>query len=109
FDARWEQLTAPGKVFANYRQFPGFPNPHIRTSGFMLRRARLMPFQPADIKTKMDAIAFESGDNGLTAQLRRAGLAALVCTKDGRGFDVRDWPRSGTFRLGDQPNLILTD
>jgi hypothetical protein len=109
YQTRWEQMTAPGKVFADYGQFPAFPNPHIRTSGFMLRRAHLTTFQPSQIKTKMDALAFESGGNGLTAQLRRAGLAAIVCANDGRGYDVRDWSRSGTFRQGDQSRLILTD
>jgi hypothetical protein len=109
FRARWETLTQPGRMFANYRHFPTFPNPHIRTSGFMVRRLQLAAFEPSQIKTKMDAHAFESSAAGLTAQLRRAGLTAIVVTKDGRGYDVRQWPRSRTFRLGEQQNLILTD
>src|SRR6202042_3815101 len=26
-----------------------------------------------------------------------------------RGYDVREWPNSGTFRLGDQQNLLFGD
>lgn len=109
FRARWEALTSPGEVFAEYRRFPTFPNPHIRSSGFMVRRAHLAPFTPSAIKTKMDALLFESNAEGLTARIRKAGLAALVIANDGQGYDVHRWSRSSTYRLGDQAKLILTD
>jgi hypothetical protein len=75
----------------------------------MLRRDRLAAFDPAKIQTKLDACAFESGFDGLTAQLRRAGLAAVVVSNDGKGYDVDEWAHSRTFRLFDQSSLILTD
>jgi hypothetical protein len=109
FCAHWEKLTAPGAAFEYCRRFPVFPNPHIRSNGFMVRRLRLVPFEPSQIQTKMDACAFESGLDSLTAQLRRAGLAAIVVTNDGEGYDVPDWWRSNTFCLGDQSKLLLTD
>lgn len=90
-------------------RYPGFPNPHIRTTGFMIRRDRLLAHDRASMRTKDDSYAFESGFDGLTVQVRRAGLAAVVVAKDDRDFDVPDWPRSGTFRLGDQRNLLVTD
>ena len=75
----------------------------------MVRRTRLLAFDPAQIKTKYDACAFESGLDSLTAQVRREGLSALVVTNDGQGYDVADWWRSGTFRLDREERLILTD
>ena len=102
FQAHWQILTSPGMPLADHRRFPSFPNPHIRTNGFMVRRDRLATFQPSQIKTKFDACAFESGVDSLTTQLRRAGLAAVVVASDGRGYDVPDWCRSGTFRIGEQ-------
>ena len=59
--------------------------------------------------SKSDANRFESGRHGLTAALRRQGLAAIVVGRDGRGYDVPDWPSSRTFRLGEQENLLLSD
>jgi hypothetical protein len=109
FERYWANLVRPDAVFADYRRFPAFPNPHIRSNGFMVRRARLMPFDPSKISGKLDACAFESGRDSLTAQVRRAGLAAVLVANDGQGYDVPDWSRSGTFRLGDQSKLILTD
>jgi hypothetical protein len=109
FESYWATLTRPNNALADYCRFPAFPNPHIRTNGFMVRRIRLASFDPSKIETKLDACAFESGAEGLTAQLRRKGLAAIVVSRDGQGYDVSDWSRSGTFRLGDQRNLILMD
>jgi hypothetical protein len=40
---------------------------------------------------------------------RRAGLSAIVVARDGTGYEVADWARSKTFRLGTQSGLILTD
>ncbi len=109
FQALWEKLTGPEMSFSEYKRFPAFPNPHIRTNGFMLRRKHLARFDAAQMDTKFNACAFESGTDSLTAQLRRDGLAALVVTSDGAGYDVPHWSRSETFRLGGQTRLILTD
>ena len=109
FLGRWETLTAPGMPFADYRRFPAFPNPHIRSNGFMVRRCQLVSFEPTQIQTKLDACAFESSSESLSAQLRRAGLAAIIVDNVGQGYDVPDWWRSDTFRLGEQSKLIMTD
>jgi len=109
FQPHWRALLMAGKMFAALAPIPAFPNPHIRSNGFMLRRDRLTPFQNAQIATKDDACLFESGPDSLTAQLRRGGLSAIVVGRDGKGYDVPDWWRSRTFRLGDQANLLLTD
>jgi len=109
FRDHWRKLTAHGITFADFLRFPAFPNPHIRSSGFMVRRMHLLTFESSQIKTKYDACAFESGVDSLTARVRREGLAALVVTNDGEGYDVPDWWRSGTFRQGNEEKLLLTD
>jgi hypothetical protein len=110
---RWldERFNAHLRSFesSHWTTFPRFPNPHIRTNGFMLRADRLLPFEPEKIRSKEDSYSFESGADGLTARLRRAGLSALLIGRDGQAFDVADWPRSTTYRLGDQANLLLHD
>lgn len=108
FQTHWEKLLR-GKIFRAIGSFPNFPNPHIRSNGFMLRRDRLALFDAATIANKDDACFFESGPNSLTAQIRRAGQAAVVVGRNGQGYDVSEWPRSATFRLGDEANLLVTD
>jgi hypothetical protein len=102
-------LIWPGAPPFDFQQFPAFPNPHIRSNGFMIRRERLLNLESAATPTKMDASLFESGVNSLTARVRRDGLAAIVVGRDGNGYDVPDWWKSGTFRLGDQRNLLIAD
>jgi hypothetical protein len=108
---RWKALARlwPGAQTIDIRQFPSFPNPHLRSNGFIIGRERLRRFDRIRIGSKSDANRFESGRHGLTAALRRQGLAAIVVGRDGSGYDVPDWPSSRTFRLGEQENLLLTD
>jgi len=107
----WQTLSRiwPGQQMADIRRFPRFPNPHIRSNGFLIRRERLLQFDRSTIRSKSDAMIFESGLGGLTARLRRAGLAAIVVGRDGSGYDVATWPQSRTYRSGCQDNLLLFD
>jgi hypothetical protein len=108
FEAHWEALLR-GEVFRAIALFPKFPNPHIRSNAFMLRRDHLAVFDGVTIASKDDACFFESGPNSLTAQIRRAGQSAIVVGRNGQSYDVPEWPYSATFRLGDQANLLVTD
>jgi len=87
---------------------PRFPNPHIRSNAFMIRRSQLLAFDWPAIVTKDDTSRFESGYNSLTARLRKQGFSALVVGRDG-AYDIPKWPTSGTFRSGSQSNLLLSD
>ena len=106
---RWKTYTADGHAMARLARFPRFPNPHIRTNGFLVRRSHLLSTPYGVIADKLDACEFESGEDGLTQQLRRQGLRAVLVDRDGTGFDVADWWRSRTFRLNDQRGLLMSD
>lgn len=106
---RGTELIWPGAPELDTRVFPRFPNPHIRSNGFLVKRTRLLSLDLAKVHTKADANLFESGLESLTAQIRRAGLEAVVVGRDGTGYAVADWAQSRTFRAGDQGNLLLGD
>jgi hypothetical protein len=89
--------------------YPPFPNPHIRTNAFMLRRDRLLALRVAGIGSKQDAYRFESGPASLTRQIQAAGLEALVVGRDGKAYRVEDWYESQTYCSGDQDNLLISD
>ena len=105
---RWRTYTADGEMTRLLR-FPAFPNPHIRSTGFLVLREHLVAARHGEIRDKLDACEFESGADSLTWQLRRQGLRALVVDRAGTGFDVADWTRSRTFRLSDQQGLMMDD
>lgn len=86
-----------------------WPNPHIRTNGFMIRRELLLSFGFTPPKDKVGCYAFESGPQSLTKRVLALGLKTLVVGANGVAYDIPDWPISKTFRLGNQENLLLHD
>lgn len=106
---RGSALIWPGAPELDASEFPAFPNPHVRSNGFMVLRERFVALTGMDFKSKADANLFESGHGSITAQIRKSGLAAVVVGADGRPYMVQDWPKSRTFRLGDQGNLLIAD
>jgi hypothetical protein len=58
---------------------------------------------------KMDVHRFESGKKSLTRQVLQMHLSVLVVGKNGVGYEKEDWNVSGTFRQGNQDNLLIGD
>ena len=91
-------------------RFPKFPNPHLRSNAFALRRVLANEvFRTTAIKTKLDAYLLESGPGGITRQVMMKGLTCLIVGRDGRGYGPDWWAISRTFRLGRQENLLVHD
>jgi hypothetical protein len=91
------------------REYPRFPNPHLRTSAFMLERERLRSFGLAHLPDKRSTYLLESGRASITRRLHEQGLRAVVVGRDGSVYDVDAWPASHTFRSGEQENLLIAD
>jgi hypothetical protein len=89
--------------------FPRFPNPHIRTTGFMIRHDVLKTIRVASPKRKVDTYRLESGRAGITAQVRRLDLRTVVVGRDGAAHEPASWPESFTFWAGGQQNLLIAD
>lgn len=95
----------------NIRDFPSFPNPHLRSNAFIVRRELFVDYvAPHQIPLcKRDAHKLESGRAGFTAFLQSRGLKTLVTGADGRVYRTKQWVDSGTFRVPGQPNLLVAD
>jgi hypothetical protein len=89
--------------------FPPFPNPHVRTNGFMIWTSVWQQVTIPRIRSKLDALQFESGFHSLTRQVRRLSLDALLVGADGRAYKTDDWHKSNSFRQADQDNLLIAD
>jgi hypothetical protein len=90
-------------------EYEPFPNPHVRTNGFMLRRPVALALRWGPYRTKNDALRGESGRSGLSRQAQALGLRNLVVGRDGRSYEPHDWPLGCTFRCRDQSNLMIAD
>lgn len=114
----WHYLRQPeiGLVGAtgNYEAAVGgsiaFPNPHLRTTAFMIGRSDfLKAYGGKTVADKSAAYSLEHGDNSLMAQCLQNGLKTVVVGRNGRGYEPYFWPISGTFRQGNQDNILIYD
>lgn len=97
--AGWESLSADTP----------FPNPNIRTTGFMIDRKLFVSIEPETLDRKYDGNLFEAGPQSMTRRIEALGLLARIIGRDGRMFSKDQWPESGTFRSRDQENLLFAD
>jgi hypothetical protein len=95
----------------NILDFASFPNPHLRTNAFLVRRELFVSFMRTQKipRCKRDAGKIESGRSGLGNYLASRGLKAVVAGADGKVYEPKLWMRSGTFRVPGQPNLLVAD
>jgi hypothetical protein len=89
--------------------YPRWPNAHVRTNAFVMRRDLFLRTVGTPVRTKSEAQRYESGRRGLTRRIVSYGLSPVVVGADGLAYPVSEWPSSHTFRLGTQPNLLVED
>lgn len=109
--ARSLQALRTMRYWNEFRHFPPFPNPHLRSTGIVVRSDLLADFArvnspPVD---KMAALKLESGHSGLSRFAEQRGARLIVAGSDGNAYAQQDWPDSRTFRSGRQENLIISD
>jgi hypothetical protein len=97
------------KLPTKRRAFPRFPNPHIRTTAFMLRRDLALTLGLERARDKDAAYLLESGRRSITRQVQARDLRAVVVGRDGHVYDFAQWPHSRTYRGGEQANLLVAD
>jgi hypothetical protein len=89
--------------------FLPFPNPHLRTNGFMVDRELMLDLDWPTPRSKAHAWALESGKRSISRQVWERGLEVLVVGRDGVAYPSERWCESATFRSGDQANLLIAD
>jgi hypothetical protein len=96
-------------VWEPVRDFPLFPNYHLRTNAFMGTRQTLCRVRIEPMRIKLSAYKFESGKDSLTNQVLNLGLKALVVGRDGEGYEPERWHLSDTFWQSREENLLVAD
>ncbi len=92
------------------RNFPEFPNIHVRSNAFMLKRKHFLDVAGRNlVSSKKDAWLLESGSFGFTRYMFSIGLEALIVGKNGRGYTPSWWASSEIFKVRDQSNLMVHD
>jgi hypothetical protein len=91
------------------RDFDPFPNPHLRTNGFILERELMLDLDWPVADSKAAAWALESGKRSLSHQVWERELDVLVVGRDGLTYERERWHESATFRSAGQRNLLIED
>jgi len=103
-------LTYFYKFFLYFFKFPIFPNPHLRTTNFLMHSKDFLKYDfPKNYKSKLEAWSVESGRNSLTNFFKRKKYHILVVNSDGEVFKEKDWKKSETYCYQKQSKLILAD
>ena len=107
----YESLLPPSGVLRFLRSawFDPFPNPHVRTNAFLMRRDLMVSLHWGEVVTKSGAWRLENGKRSVTQQVWEDGLEALVVGRDGEAYPHDRWYESHTFRSGGQRNLLVAD
>lgn len=96
-------------VRAARHDYPPYPNPHIRTTAFVLARQIVLALKLEEAHDKLATYLLESGRRSITRQVLDRGLRAVVVGRDGRSYGVKDWAAARTYRSGEQENLLIAD
>jgi hypothetical protein len=97
------------RVRSARRDYPRFPNPHVRTSGFAIEREAVLSLGLQRAADKRDTYLLESGGASITRQILDRALRPVVVGRDGEVYGIERWPASHTYRSGAQENLLVAD
>lgn len=88
-----------------------FPNPHIRTSVFMIKRDLFLEFTGTQKypEKKEDTYNIEHGEKSLTNFILNKGYKAVVVNRDDEIFAPEDWDKSDTYRSPGKSKSIFAD
>lgn len=87
-----------------------FPNPHIRTSNFLINGNDFYSFiKNKKIKNKEDTWQIESGVYGVTNFFKKKKYKIFVINSDGKKFDESKWYLSQTYNFLTQSKTIISD
>lgn len=90
--------------------FPLFPNPHIRTSNFMMSAKDYIKYKfEKNYYTKFDSWKTESGRGSITNFFKKKGFEILVVNSDGVAYSEKNWKYSETYCYKNQNKLIVSD
>lgn len=88
-----------------------FPNPHIRTCSFMIKRELFLEYienQKFPV-TKEDTYEIEHGKTSITNFILKKGYKAVVVNNEGDWYTPENWFFSKTFRHPDGCKTLISD
>ncbi len=90
--------------------FNPFPNPHIRTSSFLVNSNIFLNYiNKKKILSKFDTWVIESGKNSLSNHFKKMNYKIYVVNSDGERFFEKNWQFSETYNFLQTSKSIISD
>ena len=89
--------------------FKAFPNYHLRTNAFMIRREIMLTVKCPHLSSKFKAYLFESGVDSLTNQILKMNLDVNMIDRNGMLYDSSHWKNAPVFWNDKQQLLMIAD
>lgn len=103
-------LKAIIKIIFFLFSVPSFPNPHVRTTGFLINSNDFVKFMKFKwVRTKLQSFLIESGNNSLTNFFKAKNYDIFVVNRDGKKFDLNSMRNSCTFAYKSQSKFLISD
>ena len=98
------------KKYKYKKDFFKFPNPHLRTTGFLISASDYYDFiKDKKLENKYDAWKIESGKNNLTNFFKKKNYNIIVVNSDGNHYLENNWMLSETYNYLNQSKSIISD
>jgi hypothetical protein len=98
------------KLIRYKKKFKTFPNPHIRTSSFLIKGSDFILFvKSKKFLNKEDAWSAESGINGMTNFFIKKKFNIYIVNSDGKKFIKNEWKFSETYNYALQSKTLISD
>ncbi len=98
------------KIIKYFFLFPSFPNPHFRTTNFLVLGRDFLKYDFKNVvDSKEKAWCVESGKKSLYNFFKKKNFNIYVVNSDNKLFSERDWHKSHTYAIGTQSKKIMSD
>lgn len=98
------------KKYKYQKDFFKFPNPHLRTTGFLINATDFHNYiKDKKLNSKYDAWLIESGKNNLTTYFKKKNYNIVVVNSDGNHYLENNWMLSETYNYLNQSKSIISD
>lgn len=110
FKKFWKIYSYLKQYFNLKKNFPKFPNPHIRGPSFVLKQNDFLEFvKDKKYLDKMDAVKTECGKYSMTNFFIRKGYDVFVINSSGKKYDLDNMEKSMTYCNSLNADVLISD
>lgn len=94
-----------------FRNFHNFPNPHIRSHVFLIKKDLYKEFSKISKypTKKIEVLELESGKNSITQFVKKKGYFVKLVNSKNEVYDVEECDKSQTWRTGSKQYVLAED